>query len=86
VARRTLREYVPVDGPFPSPHLLTRKAAARARPAELLKHAVAERVRRSDIRHNFVIQSVPHHRPPAPSWRQRHQLAFDAGTGNASKD
>jgi len=43
VARRTLREYVPVDGPFPSPHLLTRKATARARPAELLEHEVAER-------------------------------------------
>jgi acyl-CoA dehydrogenase len=42
VARRTLREYEPVDTPFPSAHLPTRKAAAAARLAELLEHEVAE--------------------------------------------
>ncbi len=42
VARRTLREYEPVDTLFPSQHLPTRKAAAQARLAELLEHEVAE--------------------------------------------
>ena len=42
VARRTLREYEPVQGPFPSGHLPTRKAAAQARLAELLEHEIAE--------------------------------------------
>jgi len=42
VARRTLREYEPVDTLFPSGHLPTRKAAAAARLAELLEHEVAE--------------------------------------------
>jgi len=42
VARRTLKEYEPVESPFPSGHLPTRKAAARARLAELLEHEVAE--------------------------------------------
>ncbi len=42
VARRTLREYEPVDTPFPSAHLPTRKEAARARLAALLEHDVAE--------------------------------------------
>lgn len=42
VARRTLREYEPVDALFPSAHLPTRKAAAQARLAELLEHQVAE--------------------------------------------
>ena len=42
VARRTLREYEPVETLFPSAHLPTRKAAAAARLAELLEHQVAE--------------------------------------------
>jgi acyl-CoA dehydrogenase len=42
VARRTLREYEPVDTLFPSAHLPTRKAAAQERLAELLEHEVAE--------------------------------------------
>jgi acyl-CoA dehydrogenase len=42
VARRTLREYEPVDTLFPSAHLPTRKAAAQARLAELLEHEAAE--------------------------------------------
>ena len=42
VARRTLREYEPVETPFPSGHLPTRKEAARALLAELLEHEVAE--------------------------------------------
>jgi len=42
VARRTLKEYEPVEGLFPSGHLPTRKAAAQARLAELLEHEVAE--------------------------------------------
>ena len=42
VARRTLKEYEPVTTLFPSAHLPTRKAAAKARLAELLEHEVAE--------------------------------------------
>ncbi len=42
VARRTLREYQPVEGPFPSGHLPTRRAAAQARLAALLEHEIAE--------------------------------------------
>ena len=42
VARRTLKEYQAVDSVFPSQHLPTRKAAAKARLAELLEHEVAE--------------------------------------------
>ena len=42
VARRTLREYEPVDTLFPSAHLPTRKAAAQAHLAALLEHEVAE--------------------------------------------
>jgi acyl-CoA dehydrogenase len=42
VARRTLKEYEPVTTLFPSQHLPTRKAAAKARLAELLEHEVAE--------------------------------------------
>jgi acyl-CoA dehydrogenase len=42
VARRTLREYEPVDTLFPSGHLPTRKEAARARLAELLELEIAE--------------------------------------------
>ncbi|KAA8968952.1 acyl-CoA dehydrogenase family protein [Mycobacterium sp.] len=42
VARRTLREYQPVSTLFPSQHLPTRRAEARARLAERLEHAVAE--------------------------------------------
>ena len=42
VARRTLREYEPVDGPFPSGHLPTRRTAAQARLAALLEHEIAE--------------------------------------------
>jgi acyl-CoA dehydrogenase len=42
VARHTLREYEPVDTLFPSQHLPTRKAAAKARLAALLEHEVAE--------------------------------------------
>ena len=42
VARRTLREYEPVDTLFPSQHPPTRKEAARARLAELLEREVAD--------------------------------------------
>ncbi|MCX2929112.1 acyl-CoA dehydrogenase family protein [Mycobacterium sp. CVI_P3] len=42
VARRTLREYEPVDTLFPSQHIPTRRAAAQARLAELIEHEVAE--------------------------------------------
>ena len=42
VARRTLKEYTPVDTLFPSQHLPTRKAAAQARLAEILEREVAE--------------------------------------------
>jgi acyl-CoA dehydrogenase len=42
VARRTLKEYEPVDTLFPSQHIPTRRAAAQARLAELLEHEVAE--------------------------------------------
>ncbi|BBY58597.1 acyl-CoA dehydrogenase family protein [Mycolicibacterium sarraceniae] len=42
VARRTLKEYAPVDTLFPSQHIPTRRAAAQARLAELLEHEVAE--------------------------------------------
>lgn len=42
VARRTLREYVPVDTPFPSRHLPTRRAEAQALLAERLELEVAE--------------------------------------------
>jgi acyl-CoA dehydrogenase len=41
VARQVLREYKPVDGLWPSAHLPTRRAEARARFAELLEHDVA---------------------------------------------
>jgi acyl-CoA dehydrogenase len=41
VARQVLREYKPVDGLWPSAHLPTRRADARARFAELLEHEVA---------------------------------------------
>jgi acyl-CoA dehydrogenase len=42
VARRTLKEYEPVDTLFPSQHIPTRRAAAQARLAELLEHEAAE--------------------------------------------
>ena len=42
VARRTLKEYTPVDTLFPSQHLPTRRAAAQARLAEILEREVAE--------------------------------------------
>ncbi len=42
VARRTLKEYEPVDTLFPSQHIPTRRAAAQARLAEMLEHEVAE--------------------------------------------
>ncbi|WP_343601075.1 acyl-CoA dehydrogenase family protein [Mycobacterium sp.] len=42
VARRTLREYQPVSTLFPSAHLPTRRAAAQARLAERIEHAVVE--------------------------------------------
>jgi acyl-CoA dehydrogenase len=42
VARRTLHEYQPVSTAFPSQHLPTRRAAAQAKLAERLEHAVAE--------------------------------------------
>ncbi|WP_445167961.1 acyl-CoA dehydrogenase family protein [Mycolicibacterium sp. Dal123E01] len=42
VARRTLKEYEPVDTLFPSQHIPTRRAAAAARLAEMLEHEVAE--------------------------------------------
>jgi len=41
VARQVLREYKPVDGLWPSAHLPTRRAEARARFAEVLEHEVA---------------------------------------------
>ena len=41
VARQVLREYKPVDGLWPSAHLPTRRAEARARFAQLLEHEVA---------------------------------------------
>ncbi|BBY63824.1 acyl-CoA dehydrogenase family protein [Mycolicibacterium helvum] len=42
VARRTLKEYEPVDTLFPSQHIPTRRAAVQARLAQLLEHEVAE--------------------------------------------
>ena len=42
LARRTLKEYEPVDTMFPSAHIPTRRAAAAARLAERLEHEVAE--------------------------------------------
>lgn len=42
VARRTLKEYEPVDTLFPSQHIPTRRAADQARLAEMLEHEVAE--------------------------------------------
>jgi acyl-CoA dehydrogenase len=42
VARRTLKEYEPVDTLFPSQHIPTRRAAAQAKLAELLEHQAAE--------------------------------------------
>jgi acyl-CoA dehydrogenase len=42
VARRTLKEYEPVDTLFPSQHIPTRRAAAQAKLAEMLEHEVAE--------------------------------------------
>jgi acyl-CoA dehydrogenase len=42
VARRTLKEYEPVDTLFPSQHIPTRRAAAQAKLAELLEHEVAQ--------------------------------------------
>jgi len=42
LARRTLKEYEPVDTQFPSAHIPTRRAAAEARLAERLEHEVAE--------------------------------------------
>jgi acyl-CoA dehydrogenase len=42
VARRTLKEYEPVTTLFPSQHIPTRRAAARAQLAVLLEHEVAE--------------------------------------------
>jgi len=42
VARRTLKEYEPVDTLFPSQHIPTRRAAAQAQLAALLEHEVAE--------------------------------------------
>ncbi len=40
IARRVLREYKPSDGPFPSEHIPTRRAAARERYAHLLEREV----------------------------------------------
>jgi acyl-CoA dehydrogenase len=40
VARQVLREYKPVDGLWPSAHLPTRRAEARARFAQFLEHEV----------------------------------------------
>ncbi|MGH9290996.1 MAG: acyl-CoA dehydrogenase family protein [Acidimicrobiales bacterium] len=40
VARQVLREYKPVDGLWPSAHVPTRRAEARARFAQLLEHEV----------------------------------------------
>ncbi len=42
LARRTLKEYEPVETMFPSAHIPTRRAAAAARLAERLEHDVAE--------------------------------------------
>jgi acyl-CoA dehydrogenase len=42
LARRTLREYEPVTGLFPSAHIPTRRAEAQARLAELLEREAAE--------------------------------------------
>jgi acyl-CoA dehydrogenase len=42
LARRTLREYEPVTGLFPSAHIPTRRAAAQARLAELLEREASE--------------------------------------------
>ncbi|BBZ36054.1 acyl-CoA dehydrogenase family protein [Mycolicibacterium confluentis] len=42
LARRTLREYEPVDTMFPSAHIPTRREEARARLAEILELDVAE--------------------------------------------
>jgi len=42
VARRTLKEYEPVNTLFPSQHIPTRRAATQARLAEMLEHEVAE--------------------------------------------
>jgi acyl-CoA dehydrogenase len=42
VARRTLKEYEPVDTLFPSQHIPTRRAAAQAKLAELLEHEVTQ--------------------------------------------
>jgi acyl-CoA dehydrogenase len=40
IARQVLREYKPVDGLWPSAHIPTRRAEARARFAHLLEHEV----------------------------------------------
>jgi acyl-CoA dehydrogenase len=40
LARELLRDRVPAPGLFPTAHLPTRRAEARARYAELLEHAV----------------------------------------------
>ena len=42
VARRTLKEYEPVDSLFGSQHIPTRRAAAQARLAKLIEHEAAE--------------------------------------------
>lgn len=42
VARRTLKEYEPVDTLFPSQHIPTRRAATQAKLAEILEHEAAE--------------------------------------------
>ncbi len=42
LATQLLKDYQPVEGLWPSAHLPTRRAAARARFADVLEHAVAE--------------------------------------------
>jgi acyl-CoA dehydrogenase len=42
LARRTLKEYQPVDTMFPSAHIPTRRAEARAKLAQRLERDVAE--------------------------------------------
>lgn len=41
LAREVLKEYAPVEGPWPSAHVPTRREAARIKYAELLEHSVA---------------------------------------------
>lgn len=41
VARQVLKDYAPVDGPWPSDHIPTRRAAAQQKFANLLEQATA---------------------------------------------